>query len=75
MAAHLAQLQRRLAGDDLLGKVLEIRTVNAAVNPSAARRILRHTRSYAVVGGSALVVGGSSRWDATLTVAWPDLCL
>ncbi len=72
MAAHLAQLQRRLAGDDLLGEVLEIRTVNAAVNPRAARRILRHTRSYAVIGGSALVVGGSSRWEATLTVAWPE---
>lgn len=44
MAAHLAQLQRRLAGDGLLGEVLEIRTVNAAVNPRAARRILRHTQ-------------------------------
>lgn len=72
MAAHLAQLQRRLADDDLLGEVLQIRTVNAAVNPRTARRILRHTRSYAVIGGSALVVGGSSRWEATLTVAWPE---
>jgi tetratricopeptide (TPR) repeat protein len=72
MAAHLAQLRRRLSSNELLNGALEIRTLNASVNQDAARRILRHTSASAVIAGNALVVGESSRWEATLTVGWPE---
>jgi tetratricopeptide (TPR) repeat protein len=69
-ANHHYLLLERFRANSLLSGALEVRSLDN-ITLKQARRISQYTKR-AVVTGHVITAGGSSRWDATCSVSWPD---
>lgn len=71
-ADHQIALRDRLAGDDLLAPLVDVRLIGAPLSEQEARTLLAESQGSVVVFGNVRAQVDQARWDATMLARWPS---